>query len=149
MDRVRKFLASPLGFKCLLAEALVRLGMASTFRLLPLPRRAQFLMRGYQTSSRRHRTAPSSEEICRAVEVAARFLPGATCVVKAQVGCAMLNRLGHAAEVRIGVSKKMSGIEAHAWVECDGAVVIGDSRNRYVQLQNVEGTAGRRGLPRT
>ena len=45
--------------------------------------------------------------------------------MKAQVGSAMLHRFGYAAEIKIGVLKKSSNLEAHAWVECDGVVVMG------------------------
>jgi hypothetical protein len=148
MRRLRKFWASPLRFKWLLAEALVRLGVASMLRFLPPPRRAQFLMRAHRVLSQPRRAAPSSEEICRAVDVAARFMPSATCLVKAHVGCAMLNRFGYAAEIRIGVLKKSSNLEAHAWVECDGLVVMGEAGNQYVELPKIVPAAGKLELPR-
>jgi Transglutaminase-like superfamily len=148
MRRLRKFWASPLRFKWLLAEALVRLGVASVLRFLPPARRAQFLMRAHRVLSQPRRAAPSSEEICRAVDVAARFMPSATCLVKAHVGCAMLNRFGYAAEIRIGVLKKSSNLEAHAWVECDGLVVMGEAGNQYVELPKIVPAAGKLELPR-
>jgi hypothetical protein len=46
----------------------------------------------------------------------------------------MLSRFGYAAEIKIGVLKKSSSLEAHAWVECDGLVVMGGSRNHYTEL---------------
>lgn len=148
MRRVRKVLTSPLRFKWLLAEALVRLGVTSVFRFLPLPRRAQFLMRAHRVLSQPRRATPSSEEICRAVDVTARFIPGATCLVKAQVACAMLNRFGYAAEIKIGALKKSSNLEAHAWVECDGLVVMGDTGNQYVELPKMVPAAGKLELSR-
>jgi len=148
MRRLRKFLASPLRFKRLLAEALLRLGVASVFRFLPLPRRTQFLMRTHRVLSQPRRAAPSSEEICRAVDVTARFIPGATCLVKAQVGCAMLNRFGYAAVIKIGVLKKSSRLEAHARVECDGLVVMGNTADQYVELPQMVPAAGKLELPR-
>jgi transglutaminase superfamily protein len=136
MRRLHKLWASPLRFKRLLAEALVRLWVLTIFRLLPLPDRAQWLMRPHRVSQRR-RAAPSSEEMCRAVDIAARFVPGATCLVKAQVCSAMLNHLGYPAEIKIGVWKKSSNLEAHAWVECEGLVVLGASNNQYVELPKI------------
>src|SRR5260370_23894135 len=100
MRKVDKLWASPMQFKWLLAEAVVRLGVATMFRFLPPPGRAQFLMRAHPVSQPRQ-VPPSSEEICRAVDIAARFVPGATCLVKAQVGCAMLNHFVYAAEIKI------------------------------------------------
>ena len=147
MRRLHKLLASPLRFKWLLAEALVRIGAATVFRFLALPRRAQFLMRAHRVSLQPRRATPSSEEICRAVDVIGRFIPGATCLVKAQVGCAMLNRFGYAAEIKIGVLKSSSNLEAHAWVECDGVVVLGDTGNHYVEMPTMAPAAGKLELP--
>jgi hypothetical protein len=59
--------------------------------------------------------------------VAARF-PLATCLVQALAADAMLRRRGLGSEVCMGVrvgSKSAVPIEAHAWVECEGAVAIG------------------------
>jgi hypothetical protein len=134
---LRKFWASPLRFKWLLAEALVRLGVASVFTSLLMPRLVRFLTRAPSVLSQPRRIAPSCQEISRAVDIAARFIPGATCLVKAQVGCAMLNRSGYMAAIRIGVLKDLSKVQAHAWVECDGLVVIGDTGNQYVTLQKL------------
>jgi hypothetical protein len=63
--------------------------------------------------------------------VAARF-PSATCLVQALAADAILRRKGLACELRIGVRVRGDSVvpvEAHAWVECDGAVVIGAIEN--------------------
>ena len=133
MRRLRKLWASQRRFKALLAEAFVRLWLLAMLRFLPVPGRAQWLMRTHRVSQPR-RAAPYWGEICRAVDVAARFVPGATCLVKAQAGSAMLNRFGYAAEIKIGVAKQSSDLKAHAWVECEGRVVVGSTENQYVEL---------------
>ena len=135
--RLRKFLDSSRRFKWLLAEAFIRLGVAMAIKFLPLPRRSRFLMRAHFVSSPSQSTCPSSQEVCRAVDVAARFVPGVTCLVKAHVCSAMLNRFGYAAEIKLGVLKRSSDLAAHAWVECDGRAVMGGSGNRYVELPKV------------
>jgi hypothetical protein len=147
MRRLHKLWASPLRFKGLLAEALVRLWALTMSRFLPLPGRAQWLMRAHRVAQPL-RATPSSEEICRAVDIAARFVSGATCLLKAQVGTAMLNRFGYPAEIKIGVWKKSSNLEAHAWVDCGGQVVLGASRNQYVELPKIDRGAGSLELPR-
>jgi hypothetical protein len=63
--------------------------------------------------------------------VAARF-PSATCLVQALAADAILRRRGLACELRIGVRVRGNTgvpLEAHAWVECDGAVAIGAIEN--------------------
>jgi len=59
--------------------------------------------------------------------IAARF-PAATCLVQALAADTILRRRGIACELRIGVRPGDNGarpIEAHAWVDCGGAVAVG------------------------
>lgn len=145
MRRLRKLWASPRRLKALLAEAFVRLCALALFKFLPVPGHVQRLTRGHEVSQPR-RAAPSYEEICRAVDIAARFVPGASCLVKAQAGSAMLHRFGYAAEIKIGVLKESSDLKAHAWVECEGRVVLGATGSPYVEL--LKAAAGNLELPR-
>ena len=61
--------------------------------------------------------------------VANRFMP-ATCLVQALAGSVMLRRRGIACELRIGVRHRATAgpapIEAHAWLECEGRVAVGN-----------------------
>jgi hypothetical protein len=65
-------------------------------------------------------------------------LPAANnCLVLALVADTMLQRRGQASEIRIGVRRPASRrVQAHAWVECDGAVVVGalDDLAEYAPL---------------
>jgi hypothetical protein len=81
------------------------------------------------------RTAPAATpasfdvvaRISWAVAAVSRRFPERTmtCLTQALAGAAMLKRRGHAAELRFGV-RGVTPFEAHAWVECEGRVVIGD-----------------------
>jgi hypothetical protein len=42
------------------------------------------------------------------------------------VAYTMLRRRGHDPSLRIGVRRGGSELEAHAWIECSGAVVFGE-----------------------
>lgn len=60
----------------------------------------------------------------RWVDVAARHhWLQITCLRRAVVLAAFLERWGLAAELRLGVRREGEGIEAHAWVELDGEAV--------------------------
>jgi len=73
------------------------------------------------------RSPDEADRIAWSVESAARYVPRATCLTQALAGEVLLRRAGHPAEVRIGVAKDPAGtLEAHAWVESGGRVVIGD-----------------------
>ncbi len=71
---------------------------------------------------------------------AARIVPGASCLVQALAARVLLARAGYASRLRIGVARRAQGaLEAHAWVECDGVVVIGgvDDVARFVPLPDL------------
>lgn len=68
-----------------------------------------------------------TERITWAIGVAQRVIPSATCLPQALVGEALLTRAGHHFELRIGVAKTADGrLHAHAWIESDGRVVVGE-----------------------
>lgn len=74
----------------------------------------------------------------RAVTAASACVPGGrNCLVRAIAVQGMLNGRGIASELRIGVSKSPAGqLDAHAWVECMGGIVIGGGfeSSRFVAL---------------
>lgn len=73
-----------------------------------------------------------------AIGIAQRLIPDATCLPQAIAAESLLIRDGHDVALRIGVMKNAAGkIEAHAWVECEGRVVVGDlpeGLGKYTQL---------------
>lgn len=83
--------------------------------------------------ARRRRTSSHAVAVCSvgdvtwAVGAAGRRIGGTTCLVDALVAFVMLRRRGHDPRIHIGVRQsRASAIEGHAWVECEGTVVIGD-----------------------
>jgi hypothetical protein len=70
----------------------------------------------------------SAPQIVRAVESATRFVPGgANCLARALTTRILMARYGLGSTLRLGVAKAPSGIlEAHAWIEYQGAVLVGD-----------------------
>ena len=80
---------------------------------------------------------PSPDRIAWAVRVASRIVPdGSNCLVRALATGIMLKRYDYPSELKIGVMKPVDGrLEAHAWLESGGIVVIGDFQlGRYVPL---------------
>ncbi len=75
----------------------------------------------------------SVEQLMWAVEVASRYVPGATCLTQAIAGQSLLSGAGYPSQVEIGVAKDEIGVakddklrlRAHAWVVCHGQVVLG------------------------
>lgn len=78
-------------------------------------------------------TTGSVEQMVWAVRVASRCLPGATCLTQALAAHALLTQSGFPSQVEIGVAKdELRRLQAHAWVICQGKVVLGGQQpNHY------------------
>jgi hypothetical protein len=77
------------------------------------------------------------EKVTWGIELAARFVPGATCLIQALAAQSLLTRMGHRSQLKLGVSKKCPGREfdAHAWVQSGDCIVIGGTDlDRYTPL---------------
>jgi hypothetical protein len=134
MKRLTRFVRLPFRFKLLLTEAFLRL-LAVSLLLRVMPR--SHVSRYWATGTRQP-VQPSNpvltNDICRAIVTAAHYVPGATCLVQCITGRAMLRRAGCAAEVKIGVLKDSSDLQAHAWLESEGSVLIGGPVAQYTRL---------------
>jgi len=65
--------------------------------------------------------------IAWAVDAAARYVPGASCLTRALAGLILARSAGHPADLRIGVRKSShKPFEAHAWLEVGGVPILGD-----------------------
>lgn len=91
------------------------------------------------------RSEPSNKQLVAkvgwAIASVSRFVPRATCLAQALAAQTLLRRLSQPARMRIGVTKGERGnLEAHAWVESGGRVIVGQSENlsRYALLTSGE-----------
>jgi len=92
--------------------------------LLPFRRLIRWLRKSSVRRSGQAGCAP--RRVAWAVRLAGRYMPAATCLPQALTAYLLLNRQGHSSCLRIGVAY-VPEFEAHAWVECDGEVVVGGS----------------------
>jgi hypothetical protein len=137
MRRARKLVALPPDDRRLLAEAALLVGASRLglwllpFRLLP-----GLLARLARLCARRASKHMVPDRIAWAVLVVSSYVPGATCLTQALAAHALLAERGCAARLRIGVARGARGrLEAHAWVEAEGRVVIGGPiSGRYTPL---------------
>lgn len=128
---MRRF-ADRVVLEALVAVPLARLAVA----LLPF----RVIHRAIEAAMR-HRGSPSNvprERIARAVVRVARRVPGASCLTQV-VGAALLFAChGHEATVRLGVARADGPVAAHAWLESDGVVVLGEPEpGTFVMLEGV------------
>jgi hypothetical protein len=78
------------------------------------------------------------QEVIRAVRIASRYVPRATCLPRALTAYILLARNGHSSRLHIGVSS-VPDFESHAWVECDGKIMVGnwDRLNNFTPILTV------------
>ena len=83
-------------------------------------------------------------KIASSVRRASRYVPAASCLTQAMATQVLLSRIGAIGSLRIGVAKGPEGrLDAHAWVESNGRVVIGKKKDlrRYTVLSRLEEVA--------
>ena len=142
MARIRKFLSLPFSVQFLLLKtasllALIRLGLW----LLPfkaiLASRDRMLKESTDTDVT---DLAAVRQTVWAVTVTSRYVPKASCLTQALAAQILLRQQGYPADLRIGVCKgDANQLEAHAWIELDGRVVIGgeDSPSRYAAFSSL------------
>jgi hypothetical protein len=72
-----------------------------------------------------------------AVNATSHYVFKSTCLTKAITSQILLDQYGYVSILRIGVINE-SEFEAHAWVECEGDVVMGKSEKEYMLLMDIE-----------
>ena len=137
LERVRKFARLPARDRAVLARTIFTLGAARLATwLLPFP-----LGRRLLVGKRRNGTPTVTREQVRwAMAHAQRVIPRATCLPQALAAEALLTRGGLTADLHIGVMKTGVGsLLAHAWVESEGRIVVGDLPNlaAYTRLPSL------------
>ena len=83
---------------------------------------------------------PDVERAARRIIQAKRFCPLSTCLSESIGAHFVMSRLGHESELRIGVAKSGEKFEAHAWLECEGNVIIGNASpegKQYVRMPSL------------
>lgn len=138
MKRLRKFLHLNPSDRQLLIKTFILLGLVRLgLMLLPFETLWQLLASISRATPQPQHLEVNSDrvstlgKIVGAVNLSSRYTPGgAKCLARALTTQVLMSRRGYSPELRIGVAKGKEGIlEAHAWVENQGQVVIGHLEN--------------------
>jgi hypothetical protein len=127
LQRWRRFRGLKSGDRWLVVEAVVLIGVAQA-GLLTLPFATLRRLQSGVKRWRPRRQQPPARNAW-AVSAAARVVPARTCLTDALAADVMLCRRGYPSTLRLGVRKQAGAavpVEAHAWVESDGAIVAGE-----------------------
>ena len=107
-----------LAFRALGSVALARVGVS----LLSFPALARLLTRVQPRS----RCSHSPDRIAWAIAAAGRLVPRSTCFTEAVAAHLLLRRCGWPAVLCLGVLRRpLYGLQAHAWVESQGRILVG------------------------
>jgi hypothetical protein len=76
------------------------------------------------------------DQVAWAVTLVSRHVPGpTTCLSRALTVQGMLARLGYPSRLHVGVLRGKQGqVEGHAWVECEGRILIGGTPSEIGQF---------------
>lgn len=126
MKQLGKFLSLSTGERRLLVSAVFYL-VATRVALWLVPFGEIFKRSSAVAVARDQNNSLPPQRIAWAIRVASRYLAGTgSCLVQSLAAQTMLARRGYSSHLRIGVAKDKGGrLKAHAWVECEGKIVIG------------------------
>ncbi len=146
MRLLRKFVGlSSIDRRLLLSAALVLGLVGAALRLFSFRRLLHLADELPQRFSKRANSlSPSSERIVWAVTAVSRRMPfGAGCLTQAFAAKILFACWGYPALMRIGVSRGEDGrLEAHAWVETQGVIVVGaPASSRFTVLPRFDGNS--------
>ncbi len=134
MNRLRRYLGLPAAERHLFRRALLTVVCVRlSLWLLPFRTVRRLIERPEQPQPGAN-GKPPAETIAWAVAAAGRYVPRATCLVLALAARRLCARAGHSTVLHVGVSRA-AGFAAHAWLDCDGRVLVGGEEAReYAKL---------------
>jgi len=130
----RSFALSACDWGLLVEGSVLAVGVEGALRVLPLSRVVGWCERS--RSLARLWPGATLDVLVLAARRPYHSLPWpSTCLRRSLVLTALLRRRGRPATVRFGVRRQSELLLAHAWVECDGAVVDAAPGNGYEALE--------------
>ncbi|QPC85010.1 lasso peptide biosynthesis B2 protein [Phototrophicus methaneseepsis] len=133
MSKLRTFRALSPAEKFLLIEAaLNQLLVVILIKCLPFRTAWRYLVKEEPPSASAQTTIPMQDidSIAMVVELTSRKIPTSKCLARSLTMHQMLARRGLVIPIKIGVTHSETGaLEAHAWVEYQGEVVLGYLEN--------------------
>jgi Transglutaminase-like superfamily len=125
----RKLVFAALALLTVVKIALWMLSFQHVTRFVKIPNRPRPVHRSF-----------TPQQVVWAVQLASRYVPRATCLPQALTTQILLSWHGHLSRLHIGVMVVAQKFEAHAWVECDGRVVIGEAEEieRYTPILAID-----------
>ena len=126
MRRLQSFLRLPARERFLYLQTwLLLFRIRMMLWMLPYQRWRQVAANMIRIGNERNLERPTVDRLARAVKVMSRYVPGASCLTQALAAQTLLAHAGQRSQLRVGVTQNGGKLEAHAWVQVEGHVVIG------------------------
>ena len=77
------------------------------------------------------------EKLTWAVALMSRYVPKATCLTRALTAQILLAGQNYPSNIKIGVSKTKENFEAHAWLEYNNKIVLGESETEFTPIFDI------------
>jgi len=136
MGIIRSFLKLTFEDKCILIKSFFLLWVIRIMLwILPFSVIQKVISRFTAVSGESH--AIPLEKLTWAVAVMSRYVPKATCLTRALTAQILLAGQNYDSNLKIGVSKSNGKFEAHAWLEADNKIVLGESEVEYTPILNM------------
>ncbi len=71
------------------------------------------------------------------IVIVSKYVPRATCLVQALAGYILFSKYGYITSIKIGVLNENGEFEAHAWLENDNRVVLGESEKDFKTIMDI------------
>ena len=127
MRRLQSFLRLPARERSLYLQTwLLLFRIRLMLWMLPYQRWRQIAANMIHIENEHTLERPNVDRLARAVKVMSRYMPHASCLTQALAAQTLLAHEGQRSQLRVGVTQNDAGkLEAHAWVQVNGRVVIG------------------------
>jgi hypothetical protein len=77
------------------------------------------------------------QDIIWSVQAVSPYVPKATCLTQAITAQILLSRHNQQSKLKIGVTKEEE-FEAHAWLEIDDEIILGESEKEFVPILDLD-----------
>jgi hypothetical protein len=139
MSIIISFLKLPSGEKKVALDALlwvirIRI-MLWMFHFSTVQNRVQKIVCNYNSTPKNTITMNRLRII---IVAASRYVPRATCLVQALAGYILFSKYGYNTSIKIGVLTENGEFEAHAWLEYDEKVVLGESEKNFRTILGID-----------
>ena len=99
--------------------------------------RVQTISNKLSKASTNQKSPKTVKDIVWSVRVASYYVPKATCLTQAITAQILLSKYNYNSKLKIGVNKS-DGFAAHAWVEMDNKIILGESESEFLPILELD-----------